>query len=352
MEEIIFTRRELYDALWKEPMNALIKKYRTNYPDLKKICEKMQIPIPENGYWSKIKFSKDFKVIPFVTEFEGVDKITFLVKKEGETKLNQSPKSILAIENENDKKLIIKIPKQLLNPEKIVLIAKEKLNDSDYLNNGLRETRGSLKIKVSPKNISRALIFMDIFLKNIKARGHSVNAQYYETEIIIYGEKFKISFREKLKRTPIVSSSSWQQYDWSPTGILIFSVEICYPIKEWKDGKILLEDQMASIIAWLELKAKIMIEEDLIRQKNQAIYNEKLEIEREIERKKQSEILQFKELILNAERWQQANIIRSFINHLESTAITTNKMTNELNSWIKWARNKTEEHDPSYSVLK
>ncbi len=48
-----FTRQELYDLVWSEPMRDLATKYSISDRGLAKACAAADIPVPERGYWNK-----------------------------------------------------------------------------------------------------------------------------------------------------------------------------------------------------------------------------------------------------------------------------------------------------------
>ncbi len=56
-----FTRNQLYELIWSEPLLKLSKKYCISDNGLRKICKSMNIPLPPNGYWMKIKYGKKVK---------------------------------------------------------------------------------------------------------------------------------------------------------------------------------------------------------------------------------------------------------------------------------------------------
>lgn len=58
MKEITITREELYDLVWTESMLALSKKYAISDVGLRKKCLSLKIPVPNAGYWAKVKFGK------------------------------------------------------------------------------------------------------------------------------------------------------------------------------------------------------------------------------------------------------------------------------------------------------
>lgn len=50
-----FTRRQLYDLVWSEPMQSLAKKYGISDRGLAKHCTRADIPVPPRGYWAKLQ---------------------------------------------------------------------------------------------------------------------------------------------------------------------------------------------------------------------------------------------------------------------------------------------------------
>jgi len=58
MNKLVFTRQELYDLVWSEPLIRISRKYNISDNGLRKICKKMDIPLPDNGYWQKVHYNK------------------------------------------------------------------------------------------------------------------------------------------------------------------------------------------------------------------------------------------------------------------------------------------------------
>lgn len=53
-----FTRQELYDLVWAEPMSILAKRFKISDVGLAKACKRANIPRPPRGYWAKLKVGK------------------------------------------------------------------------------------------------------------------------------------------------------------------------------------------------------------------------------------------------------------------------------------------------------
>ncbi len=52
------SREELYEQVWSQPMSKLAKNYELSDVGLAKICKKLEIPIPERGYWQRKQHGK------------------------------------------------------------------------------------------------------------------------------------------------------------------------------------------------------------------------------------------------------------------------------------------------------
>lgn len=347
----VITREELYNLVWENPLSKLAKKYNLSDNGLRKVCKKLDIPLPKNGYWQKIQFNK--KVIkenlPLNNTVEA--SITLKFRKNSETVINGEVNELnqLTKELKNTLKDTIIFPEKLTKPNQLIIDAKNDLKDkkpSLYHNmNGLVNTSpGIIDIAVTPHNIKRALLFMDIFIKAIQNRGHKIIIKD-GTRVIINNIELRIDLREKLKRK-IIKGTHWDSTVLEPSNILSLRLDI-YPIKEWTDtDSSKIEDKIPSIIAKLELQA--------IQEKQQAIereiwnreYERKRKIEEDFEAKRNFELKEFKGLFQKANRWHQAEILRKYIFEVEKKAKENNSLTEEVIKWLEWANNKVEWYDP------
>lgn len=53
-----FTRQELYDLVWSEPMKKLAPRFSISDVALAKACRRADIPVPERGYWARLQAGK------------------------------------------------------------------------------------------------------------------------------------------------------------------------------------------------------------------------------------------------------------------------------------------------------
>ena len=53
-----FTREELYELVWSNPMSKLAKRLGVSDVGLAKACRRADIPLPGVGYWAKLQYGK------------------------------------------------------------------------------------------------------------------------------------------------------------------------------------------------------------------------------------------------------------------------------------------------------
>ena len=122
MDTITFTRKELYDLVWKEPLSRLAKKFKISDNGLRKICKRMNIPLPPNGHYQKVQY--DYKVTPIKLpeKYTGKDEVTWDERSVNEL-VTESPKAILkriTKEIESTSGLSIKVNERLAKPNKLI----------------------------------------------------------------------------------------------------------------------------------------------------------------------------------------------------------------------------------------
>ena len=183
---------------------------------------------------------------------------------------------------------------------------------------------------------------MDAFIKLIESRNHSIVTNGYHTEVIIFNERITIRCREILKRIKVNELNSrcnWEHTELIPSGIIAFEIGGSYWKREWRESYTKpLETKLSNIIASLELKAKMQIEE--------RIESEKRHIENEKKQRFEQELKKFKELKKDAKRWQESVQIRNYIKAVELSSVENKSFTEELVTWLKWANNKVDCYDP------
>jgi|TARA_R110002020_G_scaffold191187_1_gene390954 hypothetical protein len=346
------TRQELYELVWSKPVTHIAKQYGFSDNGIRKICKKHTIPLPNSGYWSKLKYNKPVVKAKLPKQDDNPKIIlenTNPALFEGSHK--RSELAIAKKELANTKGLIFKVPNKLSKPHSLTVATRNFKNDliygyeKGYWHIKTNETE-VLSISVSKELFKRSLLFMDSFIKILETRGHVVTAND-NTKVSIKGHSYTIRLKEKNKRVKKESNTSWPQFDLVPTGNLCLKLDRSYPIKEWSDSKTkTLEDKLPDIIAWLEIRAKKDEEEKIARE----IWHKELEIEakreKELQERRQNELTKFTNLFESATRWHKTQYLRNYIKEFEAFVLKTNTLDADKKEWINWAKEKADWYDP------
>jgi hypothetical protein len=330
-------------------MSSILKKYAFNNIELRQKCRMLEIPVPNNGYFLKVRYGKKTIERRALGDFQGEDTVKLKLRERSSIEEKEKTKhTVLKKEIESDKSLKLKVPEKLINPDPLIISVKADLlkkKDDEWNRGFVRSSRGELAINVSNKNIERALRFMDSLIKTIKSRGHKISLKNGYPHIDIEGELIEVCCREKLVRV-IVKGKYYDRTEYKSKELLSLKIVESYSNKEWVDGKLLLEEQLSNIIAFLELKVKKILEERIENRKLQAVQDAKRLIARQIQERKEKELLKFKELFKKVKRHDKAEMIRKYIAELERNAIRKNELSSEVIKEIEWARKKADWYDP------
>ena len=352
MEQVTLTRKELYDLVWAEPLSRLAKRYKISDNGLRKICKRMNIPIPAMGHWQKIQYNKKVTIIKLPEKYDGKDEIILNEKgsddAETDSPLAQQRRLVSLIESAKD--IELQVPSRLSSrPDNLLTStvnyyeAYRKRHRGNYPS--YPERINVLDIEVSEENIPRALRLLNTIIKALRLRKHDVAAERFSTYAIIGDEKVKFRLREKKRMSEATDQFGFRQYEL--TGEFVFVIDIGpYRRKEVKDSYEPVEKKVSTIIAMLELEGKRMKEERIASEIRRKQWEEQERIERELRERQEKEAKAFKKLFLKAVRLHQANIIRNYIQTVEANAIRYGNITEEFTKWLAWAEQKVSWYDP------
>jgi hypothetical protein len=357
MEKITLTRKELYDLVWSHPLSSLSKKYNISYHVLIKVCEKLNVPIPETGHWQKVQFGKPISIKPLPLAYEGKNEFTFNeislgINNEG----IQSPVAIIKTEIENNFSDLLIVHRNLSSPDKLITERLEAMKKWKAIRNtkeGIYASfpRNIISIDVSEENYNRALCFMDAFIKLLRARGHDIICSG-GTFLIVDNQKMQISLVERMKREMVQHEKyDWKSAKYSKSGILLIRFrEGAYRTIDWAEGKQPIEKLLSKIVANIEIKAQELKEYQIKLEKGWAEQREKALIRENRENLIKKELADFKNLIAEADRWFEIKKIRSYLDDVEAKLRVNEHNSEEIKNWLKWARKKVEWYEPNSKI--
>jgi hypothetical protein len=101
MEKVTFTREELYDLVWKSTFGVITKKFGKSGFGMRKACEQMQIPLPDNSHWVSVRYDRPLRITELPENYTGNDTVEVLKKKfEIITKIISEPSPLMLLTKE------------------------------------------------------------------------------------------------------------------------------------------------------------------------------------------------------------------------------------------------------------
>ena len=207
-----------------------------------------------------------------------------------------------------------------------------------------------LPISVELKLRKRALSFMNDLINLLEENGHNIKFYLNRCHIEMYGQLTEIHLRQKYFRKRIKNSSGYSIDTYEKSNKLEFRIG-SYARKGWIDKKTKkLEDYLPVIYShivkdskwWSELRKQQKIE-GKIREVQRAK-------EEEVARQKAFEVEKFQKLITDADNYNRANRIRSYLKAYESKIKDSNSIYLDTKEYLEWAHKKVDEIDPIYNL--
>jgi len=349
MKSITFNRNELYKELWEKPMTQIAKDYAINVYQLTKVCDELEIPRPESGYWSKLRNGYKVKQKP-LTEFE-TNEYKLVLNNEPEADLkDQLPKSFKSI----------KFKKYLtgLHPlvSKTYKYLKEK-NSGDNYGRLKPFGKGYLGILVSQSLLKRAILFYDGLIKELERQGFQVAGEGSDkmpyTSFKVGDDKVYLRLEEEgsFNRTKTKSEDSWKKYDYDyyTTGKLRLQISKY----SWNHNdrtvsdsdNMQLEQQIEKIFKTILLVAeeakkwRIDSEKQAKRDEQQRIIRERQRRVEELEQKKRADLEQA------SASFTKSQYIYQYIQEVEIHIKQQELNQEQLARFIKWKNWATKHAD-------
>lgn len=383
------TRKQIYDMMWTNGVGHTEKSLGLKQKELKKICEKFEIPRPSSGYWTSLKLGKQVEktVLPSNNNDSGIINTDDYITKEKAPKLPMRVGSQKDAEGKyqakelpsNDQNInpLYKVPDVLYAKDPLILDTKAKLREQNFRNTNPWNAKNPFKCKadkwlsmrVSQEQEDRAIRIYATIIKAAQSKGYELyiakdNNRYYPectTYIVIRSHKIQTFLREVNKQATN-DDGTRNRHELIGSGILKFECDeyerhygSSYDRCAAQDTKCTkLEDKIEHIIEVLEEIADLRDERErrrILEEKHKKQEEERMRLEAE-ERKRlkalqDEELGRIQKLIFNAERLKLSNTIREYIKEYQ-LRMQEKGLSEEPNmkSEIEWMERKADFIDP------
>lgn len=362
-----FTREELYDLVWSEPMTKLGTRFGISGNGLKKACGRINVPVPERGYWAKLQAGHKVKKTPLPPGVAGPESVT--IHPPSPRLAPPPPQTVPAsvqgkIDAERRSGKLIAVPARLSNPHRIIaawLDENRRKQQSARHDPWFRDWYAAIDKTDLDK---RRLRILSALFKALEARGYKlINSEprRHDVAIGLGDEKLEVKLEERVRqvRRPLTegekknrgygpAEKKWTQ-EKVPTGQLVLTIKEQAQYregKEWCDAEHeplerKLNDVIAEIAGLFEV-VRLRRQREAEEQRRRW----KLEEERrlaEMERKR--ETIRFRRLVSHSENWRAAADIRAFVTAVEGSAPASSD-PETFAAWKVWALNHADRIDP------
>jgi hypothetical protein len=366
MGVIRIKREELYEQVWAQPLTTLAASYGISDVGLRKICNKLKVPLPGRGFWRRISTGSRLKKSP-LPSFKGPTEYVLRDQNTQPESLEWETETQRLIRAEKDgKKVVVSRLLESIHPvsEKTLKILRSAKKGTEGL--VAPKAAGCMNIYVAPENIERAVLIMDALVRAFESRGFRVAAGAGEkrlTKVSVLGEEMIISISESFRRkerelTPRElkrqEREPWlyrNEYSYQPTGELTLTIHNGeYRTQaNWSDGKRKIEERLGSFIVGLIKAAHGRIENRLRREREEREWEERRRIREEKARRYQEEKTRLQVLEQDAKNWHKSQRLRAYIEAVRQDAIRRHGAVDpagETDRWITWATAQADRLDP------
>lgn len=171
-KRIRIEREELFKQVWEKSMVQLAKDYGLSDVGLRKICKRLNVPTPPQGYWAR-KHRKGPPKLPHNDGplFHEIINVEKPAKVEHEY-FDDRTRDLIA--NEAKPQNIIKVSQKLRNPHPLVEKTRKYIDNAraDDYNRIHSHQSGGLGISVCKDSMPRALRILDALVKALEKRLH------------------------------------------------------------------------------------------------------------------------------------------------------------------------------------
>ena len=368
-------RAWLYAEIWRRPATKIAADLGISSSALKRICDAMDVPTPQVGYWQKLGYGKKVKKPRLPKAIEEtkiewiIDPLNSQAQKRRREKLEELRKSIEEVPE-------VPISTDLENLHPLVKSTRAQIReDARDLSWDKRKDRRRMNAQVSLEALDRTCLILDSIVRACEAAGYELKSDqdgktlkkkrssYYEDRdepsgicwIEADGEQIQFAIREKNRRVDLPEDKrTWySKYDYVPSGMLECTLGGSYHSggrTNWRDGKIQkVEKLISKMIAEIPViaKAKKLARERQARRERHWKYDRELWDFKYRRQGLQEEAV--KKFHKHAAEHQTANVARQYVEAVKAKLCDdtlSGDSREHMHAWLSWAEQAIAAQDP------
>jgi hypothetical protein len=366
-ETTVFEREALYAEVWKEPVRTVAERYGISDVALRKICQRLGVPVPPLGYWARVAAGQQPRVTPLPDNHKGDTRYVRSTYSDPERAEREERIAAILGQHPAPSEACPALKASVDACLAVVKRTAKALGPRSRNERRLLQAHGpeSFEVTVSEEQRDRALLILDAAITAAMSAGAvllKAAEQGKRPRLELLGVPFEIGLHEATERSerPLTAQELKEQkagtlyyipdrWAYSPTGALTLVVDpqaFLVTAFSISDGaREPLEKRLGRLASRMLAKAA----EAKVRQEMSEEDNRRWQAEaarREVqERRKAAALARLETAESNASAWRRAQELREWASALESEAASrvvagdppdTEKVTAEAN-WIRRA---------------
>jgi hypothetical protein len=393
------TREQLYERVWSVPIWTLCQQYGLSDNGLRKICKRLNVPVPPRGYWAKVEAGHKVRKMALPKDAEQSVAQIHVAPKPEPTEADDADDAWLAervaFERAEANAIAVVIPRRRWHPavqplhefferEAKAVEASRKADERyqswpewrkqrDWNSDGMKwhwvvrngelmpSTHHAFPLRLSLATYRRGLAIVNAVAAAATIRGFEVTHDDKKGRVVLGGHGGELELRmseateQKTRKVKRYDGKFEDETYRVPTGRLRIFLERGYgkvwTIQETAEGP--LETKLNAFFAGVWKQVKFCRQktraEQAEAQRRAALAAERAEVERkrlEEERIQREERKRREELIGEVAAWRQAAEIRAYVAAVRVEAEQRGALSAAFLEWGAWALSVAEEGDP------
>jgi hypothetical protein len=365
------TRQSLYEALWSTPRKELASVLGVDQNAITDASKQHNIPLPKQGHWTLVSMGKS----PSQPSLNGdLEKTVILHSKPRKPRKKKpaldNPKSRTQKAQASDQMATIPSEPVSTNQSPATSISEtlpavrkaHKTYSSpkakrDYkYQHVLPGSANVLRIAVMPEMVDRALLLMDVILREFQKSHWKVHIpsakDFGKNSVIVDDVEILFTITEHRRQERIKSENTWRdwEYRYHSTGTLRFQFGVEHWMQEIKDNKRKrLEDQIPGIINGIvgevvrikkaEVERNNRERIDRLKSRLSGLVRKAIDFNEECEKNLEQYLSQHEEALR----------IRKLVNSIKQAGFSNGALT-EQEHWVAWLEKRADSIDPALQV--
>jgi hypothetical protein len=394
------TREQLYEQVWSVPIWTLCQQYGLSDNGLRKICKRLNVPVPPRGYWAKVEAGHKVRKMTLPKDAEQSVAQIHVAPKPERTEADDEDDAWLAervaFERAEGNAIAVVMKPRRWHPavqtlheffeqEAKAVEASRKADERyqswpewrkrrDWNGDGMKwhwvvrngelmpSTHHAFPLRLSLATYRRGLAIVNAVAVAATKRGFAVTYDDKKGRVVLVGHGGELELRmseateQKTRKVKRYDGQFEEERYRVPTGRLRLFVERGYgkvwTIEETAEGPLEMKLNAFFSGVWKQVKfcRQKTRAEQAEAQRRAALAAERAEVERkrlEEERIRKEERRRREELIGEVAAWRQAAEIRAYVAAVRvEMTIRRTAAASQQGGWIEWALRVADQMDP------